>query len=107
MASARYHRAAAELRKRRRTTQPTQPTQPTEREYAVVGRTDGATYTIWHVQPTPDDDPAARNGLLDELASDAEEDWGRVTTVYATSPDDAADRIRREQARIAGLDTPH
>ncbi|MGW1362954.1 hypothetical protein ACWCQP_36800 [Streptomyces chartreusis] len=98
MASASSRRRAAIVRALRRAVR-----LPVLREYAVVGRTEGATYAIWHVAATPVD-PFARDEFLEQLGLDAEDDWGGVSTVYATSAEDAADRVRAEQAHLSGLD---
>ncbi|WP_331752000.1 hypothetical protein [Streptomyces chartreusis] len=98
MASASSRRRAAIVRPRRRAVR-----LPVLREYAVVGRTEGATYAVWHVAVTPVD-PFARDEFLQQLGLVAEDDWGGVHAVYATSSDDAADRVRAEQAHLSGLD---
>ncbi|WP_331748947.1 hypothetical protein [Streptomyces chartreusis] len=100
MASVSSRRRAAIVRARRRTAC---LNRPVLREDAVVGRTEGATYAIWHIQATPAD-PLARNRLLEQLGLDAEEDWGGVHAVYATSPAGAAARVHAEQAHLSGLD---
>ncbi|MGW6792396.1 hypothetical protein [Streptomyces chartreusis] len=100
MASASSRRRAAIVRARRRAVR---LYRPVLREYAVVGRTEGATYAIWHVAATPVD-PFARDEFLQQLGLDADDDWGGVHAVYATSADDAADRVRAEQAHLSGLD---
>ena len=102
MASASSRRRAAIVRARRRTAR-LSLNRPVLREYAVVGRNEGATYAIWHVAATPVD-PFARDEFLQQLGLDADDDWGGVSTVYATSADDAADRVRAEQAHLSGLD---
>jgi hypothetical protein len=76
-----------------------------QREYAVIGRADVGTYTVWHVQSTPAE-PSARDQLLDQLHRDAEDDGGGVSTVYATSATDAIEQAHREQVRTGALDPP-
>ncbi|MFF3787135.1 hypothetical protein [Streptomyces sp. NPDC001933] len=93
MTAAQPRRAAATLH---------DETRPTENEYAVIGRAEGSGYQVWSVERTPAD-PDTRQQFLEELSNDAEDQWGGVSTVYATSPQEAEERIRHEQARIAGL----
>lgn len=76
-----------------------------QREYAVIGRADVGTYTVWHVQSTPAE-LSARDQLLDQLHRDAEDDGGGVSTVYATSATDAIEQAHREQVRTGALDPP-
>ncbi|MFI8169725.1 hypothetical protein ACIGAN_25660 [Streptomyces sp. NPDC085931] len=67
-----------------------------ERAYFVVGQwKGGGEVEIWHIEEAPAD-PAARAEAHDQHACDAEDSFGSVDVVYATSPEAAAEQARRE-----------
>ncbi|MEU9919485.1 hypothetical protein [Streptomyces sp. NPDC051001] len=67
-----------------------------ERAYFVIGQwKGGGEVDIWHVAEAPTD-PGERADVHERHQVDADEAFGSVNVVYATSPQDAADRARLE-----------
>ncbi|MFC8895832.1 hypothetical protein [Streptomyces cinereoruber] len=67
-----------------------------ERAYFVIGQwMGGGCIDIWRVEKAPSD-PTERSRLHDEYSEDAEDAFGSVEIVYATSEDTAAERARQE-----------
>ncbi|MEU5894492.1 hypothetical protein ABZ835_48185 [Streptomyces sp. NPDC047461] len=67
-----------------------------ERAYFVIGQwKGGGEVDIWHVAEAPTD-PGERADVHEQHQGDADEAFGSVNVVYATSPQDAADRARLE-----------
>ncbi|MFJ6901963.1 hypothetical protein [Streptomyces hokutonensis] len=70
--------------------------QDQERVYFVIGQwRGGGDVDIWHVEEAPAD-PGERSDRCDEHREAADDAFGSVEIVYATSPEAAAERARRE-----------
>ncbi|MEU0949867.1 hypothetical protein ABZ379_45505 [Streptomyces canus] len=70
--------------------------QDPHRPFFVIGQwKGGGTVDIWHVEEAPAD-PSARADAHERHAADADETFGSVNVVYASSPQDAAEQARRE-----------
>ncbi|MCX4624908.1 hypothetical protein [Streptomyces albogriseolus] len=94
-------RAQERARSRGRRPAPGSAAPQVERPYFVVGQWQGGgEVDIWHVEEAPAD-PDARADAHEQHASDAETAFGSVNVVYATSPQAAADRARREARRTS------
>ncbi|MFD6343650.1 hypothetical protein ACFWF9_02845 [Streptomyces roseolus] len=82
---------------------------PDRKPYFVIGTWRGGNVDIWHVTEAPAD-PAARSRLHDEYAEAADDAFGSVNIVHATSKDAAADQARqeaRETSERIGRDLAH
>ena len=70
--------------------------QEQERAYFVIGQwRGGGDVDIWHVEEVPAD-PGERTDRGDKHREDADDAFASVEIVYATSPEAAAERARRE-----------
>jgi hypothetical protein len=75
---------------------PTAAPEGQERAHFVVGQwTGGGDVDIWHVEEAPTD-PGDQADVHQQYSQDAEETFGSVNVVYATSPQAAADQAHRE-----------
>ncbi|NUK21645.1 hypothetical protein [Streptomyces lunaelactis] len=75
---------------------PTAAPEKRDHPYFVIGQwKGGGDVDIWHVEEAPAD-PGERADLYDEYREDADNAFGSVEIVYATSPEAAAERARRE-----------
>jgi len=66
-----------------------------ERAFFVIGQWSGGDVDIWRVEEAPAD-PGERADVHDQHQLDAEEAFGSVEVVYASSPQEAATGARRE-----------
>ncbi|WP_019074684.1 hypothetical protein [Streptomyces hokutonensis] len=67
-----------------------------DRPFFVIGQwRGGGNIDIWHVEEAPAD-PGERSDRCDEYREAADEAFGSVEIVYATSPQHAAEQARQE-----------
>ncbi|MFB7424775.1 hypothetical protein ACFC0K_16030 [Streptomyces hydrogenans] len=72
---------------------------PDKKPYFVIGAWSGGDVDIWHVEEAPID-PTARSLLHDEHSNAADDAFGSVNIVYATSKKAAADQARQEARAV-------
>ncbi|MFI9026324.1 magnesium chelatase domain-containing protein [Streptomyces sp. NPDC053560] len=73
-----------------------------EREFIIVGQGQGTSYTLWGVAPAPAD-PEKRAVALEEIAVDAMDALGEVTTVFAATGREAVDKHVANMRELSGL----
>ncbi|MET7608161.1 hypothetical protein ABZS96_38215 [Streptomyces avermitilis] len=75
---------------------PTAAPESRDRAYFVVGQwKGGGDVDVWHMEEAPAD-PGERADVHEQYCQDAEEAFGSVNVVYATSLEAAAEQGRRE-----------
>ncbi|WP_329046879.1 MULTISPECIES: hypothetical protein [unclassified Streptomyces] len=73
------------------------------REFIIVGKNTGASYTLWDVMPAPTD-RARRDMVLEEIGVDVHDAFGSCHMQWATTATGAVNQLLTALREVSGVD---